>query len=85
VFPLERGLSISEADCYAKPMRYDDDDELDDDDEGYDVDEDGGDDDDDDVTIPCPYCRRQIHEDAERCPYCEQYISAEDAPSQPKP
>ena len=63
-------------------MRYDDDDELDDD---YDADEGGVDEDDEDVTIPCPYCRRQIHEDAERCPYCEQYISAEDAPAQPKP
>jgi hypothetical protein len=72
-------------------MRYDDDDDLDDDNfddgdlddgygEDYDVDED-----EDDVTIPCPYCRRQIHEDAERCPYCEQYISAEDAPAQAKP
>ena len=64
-------------------MRYEDDDELDEDDE-YDVDEADGDDD-EDVTIPCPYCRRQIHEDAERCPDCEQYISAEDSPSQPKP
>jgi hypothetical protein len=72
-------------------MRYDDDDDLDDDNfddgdlddgygEDYDVDED-----EDNVTIPCPYCRRQIHEDAERCPYCEQYISAEDAPAQAKP
>jgi len=33
-------------------------------------------------TVPCPYCRRPIHEDAERCPYCEQYISAEDVPGQ---
>jgi hypothetical protein len=29
-------------------------------------------------TTPCPSCRREIHEDAERCPYCEQYISQED-------
>ena len=29
--------------------------------------------------------RREIHEDAERCPYCEQYISAEDAPRPPVP
>jgi hypothetical protein len=52
--------------------------------EDYDVDEDDGDDD-ESVTIPCPYCRRQIHEDAERCPYCEQYISAEDSPALGKP
>jgi hypothetical protein len=38
------------------------------------------DDDDDEPTIPCPHCRREIHEDAQRCPYCEQYISSEDAP-----
>ena len=41
--------------------------------------------DDDDYTMPCPHCKRPIHEDAERCPYCEQYISAEDAPSPHKP
>ena len=40
---------------------------------------------DDEPTVPCPYCRREIHEDAQRCPYCEQYISTEDAPAQPKP
>jgi hypothetical protein len=38
--------------------------------------------DDDMATVPCPYCRREILEDAERCPYCENYISAEDAPPQ---
>ena len=56
-------------------------------------DDDGGDDDfgeavdadDDEPTIPCPYCRREIHEDAERCPYCERYISDEDAPAATKP
>ena len=41
--------------------------------------------DDDEPTIPCPYCRREIHEDAERCPHCERYISDEDAPPQRKP
>jgi hypothetical protein len=54
-------------------------DDLDDED---DFDEDEGD---DEPTIPCPYCRRQIHEDAQRCPYCEQYISDEDAPAVRKP
>jgi hypothetical protein len=38
-----------------------------------------------DDTIPCPYCKRQIHEDSPRCPHCEQYISAEDTPSTTKP
>jgi hypothetical protein len=39
----------------------------------------------DEPTIPCPYCRRAIHEDSSRCPYCEQYVSREDAPRGPKP
>jgi hypothetical protein len=34
----------------------------------------------DDDTVPCPYCRQSIYEDALRCPHCENYISAEDAP-----
>jgi hypothetical protein len=38
-----------------------------------------------DDTIPCPYCRRAIHEEAERCPYCEHYLSQEDTPPGPKP
>ena len=41
--------------------------------------------DDDDDTVPCPYCKRPIHEEAERCPYCESYISEEDAPPKLKP
>ena len=57
---------------------------MDDDwDDEYEDDFDG--EDDDEPTVPCPYCRREIHEDAQRCPYCEQYISTEDAPPQPKP
>ncbi len=39
----------------------------------------------DDDTIPCPYCRRPIHEDSQRCPHCENYISEEDAPPSPRP
>lgn len=41
--------------------------------------------DDDEPTVPCPYCRQEIHEESPRCPYCEQYISQEDAPPGPKP
>ena len=41
--------------------------------------------DDEEPTIPCPYCRREIHEDAQQCPYCEQYLSREDAPPARKP
>ena len=42
-------------------------------------------DDNDDYTVPCPWCKRPIHEDAQRCPYCEHYISEEDRPPQRKP
>jgi hypothetical protein len=31
-----------------------------------------------DDTIPCRYCGKQIHEESERCPHCESYISEED-------
>lgn len=55
----------------------DDDDDWDDD-ESYDSGE-------DDESVPCPYCGREIHEDAVRCPHCENYISAEDQRGQPRP
>jgi hypothetical protein len=28
--------------------------------------------------VPCPYCREEIAEDAERCPECGNYLSRED-------
>ena len=31
-------------------------------------------------TIECPYCRREISEEAQWCPHCENYLSREDAP-----
>lgn len=42
-------------------------------------------DDDDEPTIPCPWCSREIHEDSQRCPYCERYVSDEDTPPARKP
>ena len=36
--------------------------------------------DDDIPTVPCPYCRREISEEAQWCPHCENHVSAEDAP-----
>ena len=42
-------------------------------------------DDDEEPTIPCPYCRREIHEDSQRCPGCGNYLSEEDAPPGRKP
>jgi hypothetical protein len=57
--------------------RWDDEDE-----DGWDpeddVDEAAGEDEDD--FAPCPYCRRPIYDDAERCPECGAYLSREDEP-----
>ena len=52
------------------------------DDDGYDEDMEM---DDEEPTIPCPYCKHEIHEDSVRCPYSEKYISNEDAPPTRKP
>jgi predicted nucleic acid-binding Zn ribbon protein len=53
---------------------------------GYEDDEyDGEDDDEVEPTVPCPYCREEIHEDAQRCPRCGEYISAEDRPPARQP
>ncbi len=41
--------------------------------------------DDEEPCVPCMHCKREIHEDSERCPYCGQYLSREDAPPTPKP
>lgn len=39
---------------------------------------DGDDDPEDPATVPCPFCREEILEDAPRCPHCERYLSDED-------
>jgi transposase-like protein len=41
--------------------------------------------DDEDSTVPCPYCRQEIHEDSPRCPHCGNYISEEDTAPAHKP
>ncbi|MGA2620459.1 MAG: zinc ribbon domain-containing protein [Thermoguttaceae bacterium] len=41
--------------------------------------------DDEETTIPCPYCKRPIHEDSYRCPHCGNYLSEEDSASSRKP
>jgi hypothetical protein len=43
------------------------------------------DDEDEETTVPCPYCRRPIHEDSPRCPLCGNYISEEDTVPARKP
>jgi len=40
--------------------------------------------DEDENTIPCPHCGRPIYDEAERCSYCENYISKEDSRPTPK-
>ncbi|MCX7403895.1 MAG: zinc ribbon domain-containing protein [Planctomycetia bacterium] len=58
-------------------------DDSSDDDSEHDLEE--GFDSDEEPTIPCPWCRRDILEDCDRCPHCEQYLSSEDAPLPRKP
>jgi hypothetical protein len=57
----------------------------DDDDFADDQDLEASTDEDEEPTVPCPYCHKPIHEDAERCPYCENYISTEDTPPRRRP
>ncbi len=49
-------------------------DDIDDDEEGWG-------DDDEEATIPCAHCRAMVHDDAEQCPHCGQYLSREVGPS----
>ncbi|MGL6095987.1 MAG: hypothetical protein ACRC7O_09360 [Fimbriiglobus sp.] len=59
-----------------------DDDEFDDDDLPEGVYHDDGD---EPATVPCPYCRTAVPEDAQFCGKCENFISREDAPPDGKP
>jgi len=63
------------------------DDEFDEEEEGWDEEADdfGDEDDDGEPTFPCPYCEREIHDDAQQCPYCKNYVSREDSPPSRKP
>lgn len=63
------------------PRWTDPDNNGDDEDEEQAWDEDDG----EDETIPCPHCRREIHEDTPRCPYCGNYVSREDVAPARKP
>lgn len=69
---------------YADDAAWDDRD-ADDDPDVTDTDEMDFGDDDEELTIACPWCRAEIHEDAPRCPHCGNFISKEDGPSAPKP
>lgn len=39
----------------------------------------------DPAQILCPYCKREISEDAQRCPYCGMYPFGADAPRPARP
>ena len=39
----------------------------------------------DEPTVDCPFCGLEIHEEAQRCPGCEQYVSDADYRQSHKP
>ena len=41
------------------------------------------DDDGEESTVACHFCRREIHEDAECCPYCGNFVTDEDSDATP--
>ncbi len=41
--------------------------------------------DDDSALLPCPSCNKEIHEDAERCPYCGDYVTHSTSPMAGRP
>lgn len=62
-----------------------DDDESDDDDGSIDEDPLASDQDADEAydpeeTVPCPFCRKPIHEDADVCRHCHNYVGSSYAP-----
>ncbi len=36
--------------------------------------------DDGEPSIPCPFCKKPIHEDADVCPRCGNFVGGDDAP-----
>lgn len=73
--------------CLAQALdEHDRDDEDDDDRDDVDEDPDESDQDADEdgaevgETVPCPFCKRPVHEDADLCRHCRNYIGGEDAP-----
>ena len=63
---------------------FDADDEFEEDvDDGSDVDDSAVDD--DEPTIPCPFCKAEIWEDAPRCPRCGNELGGADMPAPRRP
>ncbi|MEM8734248.1 MAG: hypothetical protein AAGG44_08500 [Planctomycetota bacterium] len=54
-------------------------------DEEWDDSADEGWDDDETSTVPCPFCKREIYEEAIRCPYCDQYVEGLSSPKPSQP
>lgn len=66
-------------------MAHDDDENESDLDASEDPDVDDADWNTDPAEILCPYCKREISEDAQRCPHCGSYTSDADAPRPSRP
>ena len=67
------------------PHAVDEDDREDDDGDSVDEDplqsdQDPDESDDAEETIVCPFCKRRVHEDADVCPRCGNFIGGDDAP-----
>jgi hypothetical protein len=69
------------------PFRHDDDDGLDDH-EFPDPDQEAGTGTDEATetdTVPCPFCKAPVYDNAEWCPHCRNYLFYEGAPPSTKP
>jgi hypothetical protein len=69
------------------PFRHDDEDGLDDR-EFPDPDQEAGTDTDEATetdTVPCPFCKAPVYDNAEWCPHCRNYLFYEGPPPREKP
>ncbi len=55
------------------------------DEDPLDADQDSASVDDDEETIPCPFCKKPIHEDADVCPRCRNFVGGDDGPRRVPP
>lgn len=67
------------------PSRRDDFDADDDFEDDFEEEGDSAVDDDEEPTVPCPFCRREVWEDAPRCPHCGNQLGGADVPSPGRP
>ena len=64
---------------------FDADEDFEDDDDAGSDDGDSAVDDDEEPTIPCPFCKAEIWEDAPRCPACGNELGGADMPAPRRP